>query len=47
VIHKNESHRITLQRDIVVVILYGSIYTSILYFPFLRFYTGYRYYRTE
>jgi len=25
VIHKNESHRLKMQRDLVVVILYGSI----------------------
>jgi len=29
VIHKNESHRLKMQRNLVVVILYGSIYTSI------------------
>jgi len=29
VIHKNESHTLKLQRDLFVVILYGSIYTSI------------------
>jgi hypothetical protein len=28
VIHKNESHRFKMQRDLVVVILYGSIYIS-------------------
>jgi len=26
VIHKNKSHRLKMQRDLVVVILYGSIY---------------------
>jgi len=26
VIHKNESHRLKMQRDLVVVIPYGSIY---------------------
>jgi hypothetical protein len=28
VIHKNESHRLKMQRDLVVVILYGSIYNQ-------------------
>jgi len=27
-IHKNESHRLKMQRDIVVVILYGSIHNQ-------------------
>jgi len=27
VIHKNESHRLKMQRDLVVVILYDGIYT--------------------
>jgi hypothetical protein len=29
VIHKNESHRLKMQRDLVVVIVYGGIYTGI------------------
>jgi len=28
VIHKNESHGLKMQRDLVVVILYGSIYSQ-------------------
>jgi len=28
VVHKNESHRIKMQRDLVVVILYDSIYNQ-------------------
>jgi len=28
VIHKNESHRVKMQRDLVVVILYGSNYNQ-------------------
>jgi len=28
VIHKNESRRLKVQRDLVVVILYGSIYNQ-------------------
>jgi len=28
VIHKNESHRQKMQRDLVVVILYGGIYNQ-------------------
>jgi len=28
VIHKNESRRLKMQRDFVVVILYGSIYNQ-------------------
>jgi hypothetical protein len=28
VIHKNESHRFKMQRDLVVVILYDSIYNQ-------------------
>jgi hypothetical protein len=28
VIHKNKSHGLKMQRDLVVVILYGSNYTS-------------------
>ena len=42
-----------MQRDLVVVILYGSIYNQyeivifIYNFTFLQFYTGYIYYRTE
>jgi hypothetical protein len=52
VIYKTESHRIKMQRDLVVVILYGSIYLfpiliiyDICNFTFLQFYTSYRYYR--
>jgi len=37
VIHKIGSHSLKMQRDLIFVILYGSIYTSI------KFYTGYRY----
>ena len=29
-IHKIESHRLKMQRDLVVVILYGIMYTSII-----------------
>jgi hypothetical protein len=52
VIHKNESHRLEMQRDLVVVILYGSIYNQykivkIEMFTFLQFYNNYRYYRIE
>jgi len=28
VIHKNESHRLKMQRDLVVVIVFGSIYNQ-------------------
>jgi len=28
VLHKNESHRLKMQRDLVVVILYDSIYNQ-------------------
>jgi hypothetical protein len=28
VIHKNESHRLKMQRDLVVVIVYDSIYNQ-------------------
>jgi len=28
VIHKNESHMLKMQRDLIVVIIYGSIYNQ-------------------
>ena len=31
VIYKNGFHRLKMQRDLVVVILYGSIYTTVYY----------------